>query len=209
MHVGPRIRELRLLKNWSLRKLSVLSGLDAGFLSRLEREESNYSPETLIGIANALSVTVASLHSSGNGPEITLIGNNKVPLLSADDSYAVLSTAKQKSLLAGGQFLVTDREYSRKAFGRAVVDDSMTPQFDKGDIYIIEPQVKPAPGDLVEASMPDGSVVFRLYKIRGLNAGGDLVVELEPLNHVHPLIRSDRVNFTIAGTMVEHRRYRK
>jgi len=43
----------------------------------------------------------------------------------------------------------------------------------------------------------------------GIDANGNDIIELVPLNQDFPSLRSDTLPITIIGTMVEHRRYRR
>lgn len=59
--IGSRIRELRTLRNMKLQELAVATGLSSSMLSLLERGKASPSIGSLIGIANALDVTMSDL----------------------------------------------------------------------------------------------------------------------------------------------------
>lgn len=64
MHVGARIRSLRLEKGLTLPELSKMADVSIGLLSQLENadeETANPNLQTLRKIANALDVTIADL----------------------------------------------------------------------------------------------------------------------------------------------------
>ncbi len=64
MHVGSRVRSLRLLRGLTLPQLAEKGGVSVGLLSQLENaddESANPNLQTLRRIANALEVTVADL----------------------------------------------------------------------------------------------------------------------------------------------------
>ena len=110
---------------------------------------------------------------------------------------------------AAEDYLLTDLELGPPAFALTIQGDSMLPEFREGDTIIIDPSVKPAPGDFVVAKNDQEEATFKKYRPRGLNERGELVIELVPLNDDYPSLRSDCTPLRIIGTMMEHRRYRK
>ena len=110
---------------------------------------------------------------------------------------------------AAEDYLLTDLELGPHAFALTIHGDSMTPEFREGDTIIIDPSVKPAPGDFVVAKNDQEEATFKKYRPRGVNERGELVIELVPLNDDYPSLRSDCTPLQIIGTMMEHRRYRK
>lgn len=59
--LGARIRSARLAKGWSQEDLAGVANLDRSYVGSLERGERNPSLATLLRIARALDVSVASL----------------------------------------------------------------------------------------------------------------------------------------------------
>lgn len=115
---------------------------------------------------------------------------------------------------AGMESITPDFEVSPCSFGLIIDGDSMEPLFYSGDRVIIDPAVNPRPGDFVAFKYGNGfsdedGGTFKQYRPRGRNAEGKEYYELVPLNPNYPTIRSDQVECTICGTMVEHRRYRR
>ncbi len=103
------------------------------------------------------------------------------------------------------------RDLGRLAFALEIIGESMLDEFHPGDIVIIDPSVKPLPGDYVVARMEDdGSATFKKYRSRGRDADGHEVFELVPLNPDYPTITVNAANpGSIIGTMMEHRRRRR
>ncbi|MFN5746610.1 MAG: LexA family protein [Methylococcaceae bacterium] len=110
---------------------------------------------------------------------------------------------------AGDDYLLTQLGLGPHAFALAVRGESMEPEFKEGDTIIIDPDVKPMPGDFVVAKNSREEATFKKYRPRGINEHGELVIELVPLNPDFPSLRSDHTPIQIIGTMMEHRRYRK
>jgi len=80
-----------------------------------------------------------------------------------------------------------------------------------GDVVIIDPGVRPLPGDFVVAKVEaDDSATFKKYRPRGADESGVPIFELVPLNEDYEVIRISAANpGTIIGTMMEHRRRRR
>ncbi len=106
---------------------------------------------------------------------------------------------------------MTELETSADAFAITVEGESMLPDFAPGDRVVIDPAVKPQPGDLVVAKLEaETEATFRKYRLRGRDATGQDIIDLVPLNDDYPVVTMDSNNpGRIIGTLVEHRRYRK
>ena len=59
--IGARLLEARRLKGWSVRELSVRSGVSKALISRLERADANPSLETLWRIIGVLGISFSQL----------------------------------------------------------------------------------------------------------------------------------------------------
>ncbi|QKQ51336.1 S24 family peptidase [Achromobacter denitrificans] len=105
------------------------------------------------------------------------------------------------------EYLLTDIPLSERAFGLEIRGLSMSPQFAPGDKIIVDQEVAPKPGSFVVAMNGGDEATFKKYRPRGLDANGNDVFELVPLNEDFPSFYSDRQELVIIGTMVEHRRY--
>lgn len=103
---------------------------------------------------------------------------------------------------------MTDVNISAFAFAVRVLGDSMEPDFIEGDIVIIDPEVKPTPGEFVLAR-DKNDVLFRKYREDGVNSEGINHFALIPLNKDYVQIASRGYDVRIIGTMVEHRIYRR
>lgn len=105
--------------------------------------------------------------------------------------------------------IATDLDLGRYAFALIIDGASMEPEFKTGDKVIIDPGVKPRPGDYVVAKCNGDEGTFKKYRPRGLNQSGIEMFELVPLNDDFPTLRSEDIPCEIIGTMVEHRRLRR
>lgn len=82
----------------------------------------------------------------------------------------------------------------------------MLPEFKAGDLVIIDPEWEPRPGDYVAAKNGKEEATFKKYRPRGMDARGNEIFELTPLNDDYPTLRSDITPLAIIGVMAEHRR---
>lgn len=101
-----------------------------------------------------------------------------------------------------------DRRIGQSAFALQIVGDSMEPDFREGDRIIVDPAVRPRPGDFVVAKVrPAEEATFKRYTTPKQTKRGRLVVELVPLNPAYPVLTMSGPDDEIVGTVVEHHRY--
>lgn len=139
----------------------------------------------------------------------TTLGTRRIPLISYVQAGHMTEAIDPYTIGNSEEWLLTDLDLAMNAFALKIKGDSMLPEFREGDTVIIDPSVQPLPGDYVVAKNCENEATFKKYRPRGINERGEQVFELVPLNDDYPSMRSDLVNITIIGTMVEHRRYRK
>lgn len=91
------------------------------------------------------------------------------------------------------------------AWALVVASDAMSPSIMVGDRVVIDPDVRPIPGDIVLAIVNHNQALLR--RIR--SPSSQLVqFDLVPHNSDYPVVSSDRQAVRIAGTMIEHHRIR-
>ncbi|WP_440112699.1 LexA family protein [Acidovorax sp. BL-A-41-H1] len=137
------------------------------------------------------------------------IGGRSIPVISAIQAGMWCEIVDQFQPGDADEYLLTDLELSAHAFALTIRGDSMLPEFNPGDRVIIDPEVAPHPGDFVAAKNGEQEATFKKYRPRGMDASGNMVFELVPLNDDYPTLRSDVEHIRIVGTMVEHRKYRR
>lgn len=137
------------------------------------------------------------------------IGTKQIPLLSYVSAGHWTGAVDAFQPNDAHDWLVTDLELSDGAFALEIKGDSMLPEFRPGDRVIIDPDITPQPGDFVVAKNCDDEAMFKKYRPRGMDASGNIIFELVPLNDDYPTMRSDAAPIRIVGTMVEHRKYRR
>lgn len=172
-----------------------------------------------IGHGSARTATLAAICGvsalwleSGQGPMAAGAASLLTQLPMGMRRYPVLSFSQARGRSAGAGsadgagILIVDvasDSASPQAFFLELDDHSMSPEFRPGDCVLIDPQVKPQPGDFVLASHGAQQALFRKYRLRGSDAGGEDVFELVPLNEDYPVLQSERQPVAVMGVAVE------
>lgn len=139
-------------------------------------------------------------------------GERRIPVISSIQAGNWRETVDRFQPGDADEWLYTDARLTAGAFALEIVGNSMEPEFREGDRVIIDPGVAPRPGSFVAAvngQSADGErkATFKKYRPRHIDAAGNAVFELVPLNDDYPTLQSDVQQIEIIGTMVEHRRY--
>lgn len=234
MTVGTNIRKLRKKRGLTLNQLANEIGSDVGNLSRVERGIQGYSDQIISKIAAALNVPSAALFAENDqvadliiqtGERVAFIEFKKTPPEAFDENVAsaaigvrpipVISAVQAGQLKdmenpysPGDGYSVeyTDQKLSRWAFALEVEGESMLPLFKPGDRLIVDPDLAPQPGDYVIARNGSDQATFKKYRPRGMDANGDMIFELVPLNDDYPTMRSDVEHLIVIGVVTEHRK---
>ena len=189
--------------------------LDATYLSQLLNGHRNLGEKAARNLETKLGWPPLSMDRAGedgfddpHGETMVPAGLRRVPRISFVQAGVWTEAVDAYAPGAGEDYLLTQTDLGPLAFALTVRGASMEPEFREGDTIIIDPDVKPAPGDFVVAKNLDDEATFKKYRPRGINERGQLVIELIPLNEDFPSLRSDCTPIQIIGTMMEHRRYR-
>jgi SOS-response transcriptional repressor LexA len=134
------------------------------------------------------------------------MGSRAIPVISAIQAGKMKEIAQPYALGDGYASIYVDDGYSPWAFALEIEGDSMTPDYQEGDLVIIEPEWSPRPGECVAARNGRQEATFKKYRQRGIDRDGNDIFELVPLNENYPTVRSDETSLTIIGVMAEHRR---
>lgn len=106
-------------------------------------------------------------------------------------------------------YVYTDQK-GRNLFATRVVNDSMEPEFQEGDILIVNPNLAAGNGDYVIAKLrPDNEVTFKkLVKVnRSADGISEPIIILRPLNsRYHDIVITDPSHVEIVGKVVEKKR---
>ncbi|MGL4870027.1 MAG: helix-turn-helix domain-containing protein [Aeromonas veronii] len=134
----------------------------------------------------------------------------RVPILSYVQAGNWREMCEQATGFDGNvEYVTASVDIGPRGFGLWLRGNSMTPQFNEGDLVIVDPDEQPRPGDFVVAKNGSEEATFKKYRPRGIDEHGQEVFELVPLNDDFPPMYSDRQHIEIIGVMVEHRIFRK
>lgn len=218
MNLSDRIREAVAHSGKSQAQIAAETKKSPGAVSQwLDGRIKGLRADTAEALERATGYKAAWL-VTGKGPKFVLDKNNisaaqigtiQIPLISYVSAGHWTGAVDAFQPNDAHDWLVTDLEISENAFALEIKGDSMLPEFKPGDRVIIDPGISPQPGDFVVAKNGHDEATFKKYRPRGMDASGNLVFELVPLNEDYPTMRSDVAPINIVGTMVEHRKYRR
>lgn len=129
-----------------------------------------------------------------------------VPLL----SYTHAANTMEKELVTNvGLDEQLAKIASSDSFALLIKDNSMAPVFMPDDVIVIDPNIKPSPGEFVVAKVKSyDHLIFRKY--RQLYSNGAYKIELIALNDDwEKIMISNQSDGEIIGTLIEHRCQRR
>ncbi|EOD56726.1 MULTISPECIES: S24 family peptidase [Aeromonas] len=226
MHISERIFSRRSalgLSKAALGKAIGITGVSVGkWESGLNQPKGRY----LNDLAAALGVSVDWL-LTGKEEGVTSVvespfpgyrnvepavipQGDRVPILSYVQAGNWREICEQATGFDGNvEYVTASVDIGPRGFGLWLRGNSMSPQFNEGDLVIVDPDEQPRPGDFVVAKNGSDEATFKKYRPRGIDENGKEVFELVPLNEDYPPMHSDRQHIEIIGVMVEHRTFRK
>lgn len=100
----------------------------------------------------------------------------------------------------------TAQGLSMESFALVVMGNSMSPDFQEGDTVIVDPNVKPHPGDIVVAKLDRmEEATLKKYRSRGIDGAGIESFELVPLNpDFQPIMVTPQNPGHVIGVVVRH-----
>lgn len=212
MEIKDWIKAARQLKGWNQTQLGDVVGRTKGNIGHWETGKHTPSLEQIAAISvatgfpmPALGVQSAAVSNVAPAP----MGGRRVPVITSIQAGMWAEIVDSFQPGDAGDWLLTDIDLSDSAFALDIRGNSMEPEFKDGDRVIIDPEIAPQPGDFVAAKNGEQEATFKKYRPRGMDAHGNVIFELVPLNDDYPTLRSDVQHIRIVGTMVEHRKYRR
>ncbi|MCZ4058135.1 helix-turn-helix domain-containing protein [Pantoea sp. LMR881] len=204
--LGKRIYCRRKSLQLTQKQLAEQVNVSHVAISQWEKDETLPRGENLLRLAEALGCAPAFL-IDGEGPVFTsapvIAGFHSVPLISRTQLDQWLGEKKAHI----DEILHTSLALSDEAFALRIEDHAMTPAYCSQDVVIIDPQIKPLPGDAVLALQQDEALI-RTYRPRERHEGMTQF-ELAAVNIDYPLLHSRLDNLSLIGTVLELRRYRQ
>ncbi len=226
MHISDRIFSRRSALGLSKTALAKAVGVADVSVGKWESGQNQPKGRYLNDLAAALGVSVDWLltgkeeGSTGvaespfpgyrNVEPAVIPQGGRVPILSYVQAGNWREICEQATGFDGNvEYVTASVDIGPRGFGLWLRGNSMAPQFNEGDLVIVDPDEQPRPGDFVVAKNGSDEATFKKYRPRGIDEHGQEVFELVPLNDDYPPMYSDRQHIEIIGVMVEHRIFRK
>lgn len=202
MSLGARIKNARTDAKLTLAALGQACGVSPQAVKAWEDGRSEPSVASIIAISRATATPLDFLLTgnaqSSPGLSTHLRGEGRlVPRHKWPQPGQVADATGQDQVFVNSQFPCGPR-----AFSVLVEDDSNAPTIASGDSLVIDPDLRPKPGDMVMA-VCGSEVILRRYRPR---ADG---IELAPLNDDWPTQTIPSLNGSLIGTMSEHTKPRR
>jgi SOS-response transcriptional repressor LexA len=207
-----RVRGRRKELGISQAELAKRAGLSQTTISDIERGRNDGSRE-VVDLAKALQCSPEHLVHGGHVPNIqhgiTLDPNRRgYPIISYVQAGAWREIVDSFPRGGADEYILANSSYGPHTFALRIIGNSMEPEFREGDVVVVDPDVRPDPGNFVVARNDEEAATFKKYRPRGIIDGVE-VFELVPLNPDYAVMRSDQQPIQIIGTMVEHTRFRR
>ncbi|MCT6874822.1 LexA family protein [Frischella perrara] len=210
-NLGKRIKARREELGLTQQEIAEKVGIKQQSYQAIESGETK-KPRNLYELSIALKCDLAWLLSGKekeiNNVEMIKIISHQVPLISYVQAGIWREICEIKDS-TGFDYVMTSLELSEKAFALEIKGDSMEPEFKEGDIIIVDPIVKPMPGEFVVAINGDAEATFKKYREIGYDNFERMQFELVPLNPDYTTLSSLKQDIKLIGTMVEHRIFRR
>lgn len=211
--IGKRIASARKAAGLTVKQLADRTrSLKPTRISNWEQGSRTPGPGEVLQLAEVLNVDPAFLLclSQVQSPQEYFKRRTMpiVPLELADkfDEIIKLESSEQFEKF---DHLLVDHKVNPKSFAIKIDDRSMTPEFEIGDIVIIDAETKPSPGKYVLAKLNNqDKAMLRKYREVHAQTKNKFTHELIPLNTDWPIITIDKDDDgKILGVMIEQRRY--
>lgn len=225
--IGERITLSRKNLGLSIKALSEKTGslLTAARIGNWENGSRSPGPTEAMILSKALNVAASYLLclSSDVRGEIVLQEEflprviPVIPLSSIDCNKKTLKKHNENLTPFTESHAKISLEYklketiSENVFATIVAGNSMNPRFFAEDIIVVDPDLKPQPGDFVLAHIASTSEnIVRKYRESDQSTSKNKSYELIALNPDWGIIRASNANeVAIIGTVIEHREYFK
>ncbi|MDK6079678.1 LexA family protein [Massilia varians] len=178
----------RGMRSSSARRIEQAAGKPAGWMDQSHSDEAP--------AAQPFDENVIPAHP----------GFRPIPVISSVQAGALRDMDSPYPPGAGYAYEYTDQDLSEWGFALDVEGFSMLPEFRPGDRIIVDPELAPNPGDFVIARNGSEQATFKKYRPRGIDAAGNEIFELVPLNEDYPTLRSDTERLSVIGVVTEHRK---
>ncbi|AUU85065.1 LexA family protein [Leclercia sp. LSNIH1] len=207
--LGTRLKELRKQRKLTQGQLGKALGVSDVTIGYWERDLNVPGGKSLTKLAQYLGVTEGFLlygreDEANVGP--APVAAQQIPIISYVQAGAWSPECDARNLDGTVEYILTSEFHSYSTFALKVKGKSMEPDFVEGDVIIIDPELRPGPGDFVVAKNGGDEATFKKYRARGISETGEEIFELVPLNEDYAIRNSAKEKIHVVGVVVEHRR---
>lgn len=197
--IGKVLKARRIAKGLSAKQLAERVGVSDAHIIYIEKAQRKATFDKLMNIIGTLGLTVdeimAIIGQDKTGAALKKT-HRKIPVVSWVRAGAWREVADVFEPGDADQWVETDLE-GENVFALTVVGDSMEPEFQEGEIIIVNPHIEALPGDFIIVKNPDGEATFKQLK----KYGNSWV--LHPLNPRYHDMEVRRGDFRIIGRVVK------
>ncbi|HGJ5881900.1 LexA family protein [Arsenophonus sp.] len=207
MTIASRMKQRRKALGLTQLELANSIGISQQSIESIENGRT-HKPRNILELAKALQCNPEWLLNGKNiMPLAEITSNSKsIPLL----NYMQAACYKEKDLItdetSNYEYTLVNDSVSDNSFALHIEGDSMKPEFEEGDLVVIDTAIEPTPGEFVFAKNSNNAGTFKKFRPLGVGVND---FELVPLNTDYPTLRASEHNMHIVGVMVEHRIYRR
>lgn len=199
MNIGSKIRSFRQKNNYTLKKLSQITGVSSTYLSDIEKGRSTPSVETLLKLAKAIRITPGYLLNE----EFMIVSEDNNDLMPYMANIPVMKDCKGKidfkyadSKTETVQTVIIDdpAQLSELFFFR-VRDNSMTgSRINKDDLVLVKRQDYAVSGSVCLVWLPPNEIILR----RVFKEGKGFIIQSDNPDF-KPVIINQQNDFKIIG----------
>lgn len=207
--LGGRLRALRRERKLTQGQLGKAVGVSDVTVGYWERDLNTPGGKSLSKLASYLGVSEAYLlygKEDESNVAAAPVGALKVPVISYVQAGQWSPESDARNLEGNIDYVLSTGNFSSSTFALKIKGKSMEPEFVEGDLILVDPDLRPQPGDYVVAKNGEDEATFKKYRARGVNQEGNEIFELVPLNDDFAIRSSDKEKINIIGVLVEHRR---
>lgn len=133
-------------------------------------------------------------------PQVSTIRFKRIPILSYVQAGMLTDNGQEQY----DEWAIAPETLPEKTFALRVRGDSMSPNFQEGQLLFVDPNRLPKPGDFVIARSTSGiltETTFKKYVVTGYDDQGRELFDLKPLNPDYPILHSRQHGLEVVGVV--------
>lgn len=209
LNLGQKIRKARTDKKMSVSALAKALGVSRPTIDDWEEKGAMPRPAVRPKIVKVLGLKLTDFNLYGGGVVLADPKEIKAPavLLEWSDLRRITDGKIPMAAIPKPKYVEASSEIAAECYALRVSDDSMEPEFQKGEMFFVDPNLYPQMKDFVIAQLPDGNHVLRRYVYRG---DGVFDLQAENAKKYSTVTSSPSAPCALKGVVVEHhKRYRR